>query len=198
MNFLAHALLAGPRDADRLGGLIGDFVKGRLPAGLPQDVAAGVRLHRLIDVYADGHPAFRRSRDRMAASRRRVSGIVVDMAYDHFLARLWSSYHDDPLEDFAARMYALMSSNHALLPPRLIRILPAMVAGDWLVSYREPRTIVQALDRMASRLSRPEALRGAGEELNCHYDGLEADFVEFFADAIVHAQACRARIRACE
>ncbi len=198
MNFLAHALLAGPRDADRLGGLIGDFVKGPLPAGLPQPVAAGVRLHRLIDVYADTHPAFRRSRARLALSRRRVSGIVVDMVYDHFLARLWPRYHDAPLEDFAARMYALMSAHHALLPPGLVRILPAMTAGDWLVSYREPRVIVQALDRMALRLSRPEALRGAGEELERHYASFETDFVEFFADAIPHARACRASLSAPE
>ena len=37
MNYLAHALLAGDHPADRIGGVIGDFVKGPLdplPAGL--------------------------------------------------------------------------------------------------------------------------------------------------------------------
>jgi acyl carrier protein phosphodiesterase len=36
MNYLAHALLAGPLATDRIGGVIGDFVKGPLqprPAG---------------------------------------------------------------------------------------------------------------------------------------------------------------------
>ena len=30
MNYLAHALLAGDHPADRIGGVIGDFVKGPL------------------------------------------------------------------------------------------------------------------------------------------------------------------------
>ena len=58
MNFLAHALLAGDDDDDRIGGLMGDFVKGLLPAGLPLALASGVALHRAIDSYADRHPAF--------------------------------------------------------------------------------------------------------------------------------------------
>lgn len=31
MNFLAHALLSGPDPALRVGGLMGDFIKGPLP-----------------------------------------------------------------------------------------------------------------------------------------------------------------------
>ena len=53
MNFLAHTLLAGDAASDRIGGLLGDFVKGLLPAGLPPDLAAGVALHRAIDSFAD-------------------------------------------------------------------------------------------------------------------------------------------------
>lgn len=57
MNFLAHAFLAGDAEADRIGGLMGDFVKGQLPAGLTPALAAGVALHRAIDSFADRHPA---------------------------------------------------------------------------------------------------------------------------------------------
>ena len=54
MNFLAHAVLAGDDDADRIGGLLGDFVKGPLPAGLPPALAKGVALHRAIEfIVAD-------------------------------------------------------------------------------------------------------------------------------------------------
>ena len=42
MNFLAHALLAGDAATDRVGGLMGDFIKGPLPAQLPPALAAGV------------------------------------------------------------------------------------------------------------------------------------------------------------
>ncbi|BAL22966.1 ACP phosphodiesterase [Azoarcus sp. KH32C] len=183
MNFLAHALLAGDAQADQLGGLIGDFVKGPLPAGLPDDVAAGVRLHREIDAFAETEPAFRRSRARVSAERRRVAGVMVDMFYDHFLARHWSDFHPEPLEVFTARMYRLMSEHGELLPPRLAAILPRMRESDWLGSYESPEIIAMALDRMAHRLSRANPLTGSGAELLADYAGFEADFREFMATA---------------
>lgn len=183
MNFLAHAYLAGESPADRLGGLIGDFVKGPLPAGLPADVAAGVRLHRQIDVFADAHPVFRRSRERVSSARRRVSGVMIDMFYDHFLARHWARFHASPLEQFSAEMYALMGAHGAILPPRLAAILPRMCESDWLGSYRSADVIAMALDRMALRLRRANPLTGSGAELGADYAGFEADFFEFIAAA---------------
>ena len=193
MNFLAHAWLAGESPADRLGGLMGDFVKGMLPAGLPPDVAEGVRLHRRIDVFAETHPAFQRSRARVSPERRRVAGVMVDMFYDHFLARHWDRFHGVPLEHFSAAMYALMEANGGLLPPRLAAILPRMRESDWLGSYRSADVIAMALDRMAHRLRRANPLTGSGAELFADYAGFEADFFEFIAAAEAFAADCRAR-----
>lgn len=192
MNFLAHAWLAGDAEADRLGGLMGDFVKGPLPAGLPPDVAEGVRLHRRIDVFADTHPAFMRSRARVSPERRRVAGVMVDMFYDHFLARHWERFHPAPLESFSTAMYALMAGHDAILPPRLALILPRMRESDWLASYRSAENVAFALDRIATRLRRENPLTGSGEELLADYAGFEADFFEFIAAA----QAFAARQRA--
>lgn len=183
MNFLAHAWLAGDSPADRLGGLIGDFVKGPLPAGLPTDVAEGVRLHRAIDSFADTHPAFAASRARVPAARRRVAGILVDMFYDHFLARHWHEFDDRSLEDFTAGAYRLMGDHAAVLPPRLLTLLPAMAGDDWLASYREAASVSYALERMARRLSRPDLLTGSGAVLFEDYAGFEADFRAFLPAA---------------
>lgn len=198
MNFLAHAWLAGDDPAHQLGGLMGDFVKGPLPAGLPADIAAGVALHRRIDVFADNHPAFRRSRGRVSPARRRAAGILVDMFYDHFLARHWQAFHREPLSDFTARMYALMDAHHPVLPSRLAGLLPSMREDDWLASYRSTETVAFALDRMARRLSRPELLLGGGAELDIHYVGLEEDFFEFANDAASFATAQRGLLSAPE
>jgi acyl carrier protein phosphodiesterase len=193
VNFLAHALLAGEQSADRLGAMLGDFVKGMLPAGLPADVAAGVSLHRRIDTFADTHPAFQRSRSRVSGERRRYAGIMVDMFYDHFLALHWERYREEPLERFAARIYQLMSTHQDLLPPRLAGMLPHMRAEDWLCSYRLPTSIGVALDRMAEhRLSRANTLGGSLDELQRCYAGFEADFLVFFPDALSFAEGVRA------
>jgi acyl carrier protein phosphodiesterase len=192
MNFLAHAWLAGPEEAYRLGGLLGDFIKGPVPDSLPPDVAEGVRLHRAIDTYADTHPAFQASRRRVSPMRRRVAGIMVDMFYDHFLARYWADYQPgDALEDFTARQYVLLAGLGPDLPERLALMLPAMRSDDWLASYREVEAVTAALDRMANRLSRANSLPGAGEELVTNYAGFEADFRAFIADARRYTEAWR-------
>lgn len=184
MNFLAHAWLAGPVEDHRLGGLLGDFIKGPVPESLAPAVADGVRLHRAIDVFAETHPAFRASRRRVSTKRRRVAGVMVDMFYDHFLARHWETFHPaEPLEVFSARQYALLASLGAALPPRLARILPWMRDDDWLASYRDAEIIALALDRMAGRLSRANPLPGAGEELLTHYAAFETDCLAFLPEA---------------
>lgn len=191
MNFLAHAFLAGDAPADQLGGLIGDFVKGPLPAGLPAEVAAGVKLHRLIDVFAETEAAFGRSRSRVSAPRRRVAGVIVDMVYDHFLALHWGRFRAEPLGAFTSRMYRLMDTNAALLPPRLLEILPRMRESDWLGSYRSIDSTALALDRIGLRLRRENLLRGSGAELVADYAGFEADFFAFIAAAQRFAEGCR-------
>lgn len=193
MNFLAHAYLAGESPADRLGGLIGDFVKGPLPAGLPPDVAAGVRLHRQVDVFADTHPAFVRSRSRVSTARRRVGGVMVDMFYDHFLALHWSRFRDEPLDVFTTQQYALLEANASMLPPALVDLLPRITGADWFGSYRSVDATSHALDRIALRLRRTNPLAGSGAELQSDYAGFESDFFAFIADARRYAESCRAR-----
>lgn len=195
MNYLAHALLAGPQPASRLGGMLGDFVKGPLDsfAGhYPPAVVAGIALHRRIDSYADQHAAFRGSRQRVSSLRRRFSGVMVNMFYDHFLARHWSSFCEQPLDAFTAEIYALLSNNESMLPARLADALPRMRADDWLASYRTVEAIGEALDRIARfRLRRENTLAGAVEELRADYAAYEADFRVFFADARAFSESCR-------
>lgn len=191
MNFLAHLLLAGDSDADRIGALMGDFVKGPLPGALPPDLAAGVALHRSVDSFADAHGAFRRSRSRVSAERRRYGGILVDMFYDHLLARHWRRFHDQPLADFAQEAYALLRQNAASLPPRLAGLLPAMAANDWLTSYAEMESIGVALERMGRRLRRENPLGEGITELERDYAAFEADFFEFLPEALIFTARVR-------
>ncbi len=194
MNYLAHAFLAGPLATDRIGGVIGDFVKGPLPAGLDEALAAGVALHRRIDSFADGHPAFRRSRARISDARRRVSGVMVDMFYDHFLALHWQHFSPLSLTDFTAETYRLIAAHPAPLPAGFMPVFERMAAHDWLASYRDAASVALALDRMARfRLRQPNPLAGAGAELLEAFPGLEADFFAFLPDAQAFAAQFQAQ-----
>ena len=189
MNYLAHALLAASPAELRLGGLIGDFVKGPLDsaanAHLPPAVRAGVALHRKIDGFADAHPAFRRSRARVGALRRRYAGVMVDMFYDHLLAVHWALFSAQPLAGFARDCYALLAAEQARLPARLRALRGRMEADDWLAGYRDIARIHRALDGMARhRVARANPLAGAASELEADYAGFEADFLAFFPAAM--------------
>lgn len=189
MNFLAHLYLSPADDDALLGSLMGDFVKGPLSAHPADEVRRGMALHRRIDTYTDAHPVVRDSRNRISAARRRYAGIMVDMFYDHFLARDWTRYHEQPLTAFAHRVYAVLLRNRERLPERLARIAPYMATQDWLSSYRAIESIHVALERMGTRLTRGNALNGAAGELVLHYDALEADFRAFFPQVTAFARA---------
>jgi acyl carrier protein phosphodiesterase len=182
MNYLAHLYLAPPGDDALLGSLMGDFVKGPLPGGYPPGIAHAMILHRRIDAFTDAHPRVRVSRERVSGPRRRFAGIMVDLFYDHFLARHWHRYCEERLDAFTRRVYALLAEREHTLPPRLREVAARMRETDWLGSYREIGNIHVALDRMSLRLRRGNRLRGAAEELEGKYDEFEADFRTFFPD----------------
>ncbi len=188
MNFLAHVYLAGGSDHAIVGSLMGDFVKGPLSGRYGTEITRALTLHRRIDAYTDAHHVVRESRHRVSPARRRFAGVLVDMFYDHFLARHWDEYNHVPLQRFTARIYAVLREHHALLPERLQDIAPGMAAADWLGSYRHVEAVGLALDRMGQRLKRGNALLCSAEELLAHYEAFDADFRAFFPDVVRFAR----------
>lgn len=182
MNWLAHLLLSEPTPAFRLGAILPDLVSTAALADLPADFQRGIRRHRVIDAYTDSHAVFRRSVQRLAPPFRRFGGILIDVFYDHFLARDWPSFSDMPLPQFAADVYASFESCRANIPPEAYRGLQQMQAADLLCSYRELSGIAAALGRISSRLRRPFDLAPSVQILERDYDLLHTDFTQFFPE----------------
>ncbi len=182
LNYLAHLYLAGHQADHLLGSLLGDFMRGQDLADFPSAVQDGVLHHRAVDRFTDGHAVFARSRARLAPQFRRVSGIVIDVFYDHLLARSWARWSEQPLAEFTAEIYALLQARRAELPPRMQRAVDYMVRGDWLGSYVEPLSIDWALRGLSSRMRRANPLGEAYGELAQHGDGLRRDFEQFFPE----------------
>ena len=125
MNYLAHLHLGGQRPEELLGSLYGDFVKGRLRGQYSPEIEHGIQLHRSIDVFTDNHPLVDQSLSRFTLTRRRYAGIVLDVFFDHCLAREWGQYAEGPLERFTSDFYrVLVAEQH--LPQRLATIAPHM------------------------------------------------------------------------
>lgn len=187
MNYLAHVFLQRSSPDLLIGGLLGDFVKGALHARFSPTVQEGILLHRTIDRYTDGHPIVRASIALISPVRRRFAGILIDVFYDHFLARHWARYSEQALEAFTHQVYATLASRSADYPERLQRILPFMTEQDWLASYMHIESVDAALHGIARRFQRyPRAavLEDGVQELLQNYAALEQQFLEFFPDLI--------------
>jgi acyl carrier protein phosphodiesterase len=187
MNFLAHAYLSGGDDQVMIGNFIADAVKGNSYHKFPEPVRKGILLHRLIDEYTDNHQAFKSSRKRLQENYGKFSGVIVDIYYDHFLARNWDHYADEPLEEFVSHAYRVLINNYFLLPARSKRILPFMVSQNWLAGYANFRDLKQVFKGMSNRVKRYNSgMENAVSDLEMHYEGFQEDFDDFFPDMQVY------------
>ncbi|CAG8866587.1 Acyl carrier protein phosphodiesterase [Pseudomonas fluorescens] len=162
-----------------LGSLYGDFVKGPLEGRFEPTLEAAIRLHRSIDSYTDSHPLVLAALARFPRERRRYAGIVLDVFFDHCLARHWGDYAQQPLEQFTRRFYQVLLAEPRL-PGRLAGIAPFMAADDWLGAYGDFNTLEQVFEGIARRLSRPEGMADVMSELDSLYEPLLADFRAFY------------------
>jgi acyl carrier protein phosphodiesterase len=197
MNWLAHLFLSEPEVEPRLGNLLADLVKGKARAGLPPGILRGIACHQAIDAFTDFHPVVQRSKRRVGEEHGRLAGVLVDVFYDHFLARDWARYAAVPLEQFTAEVYASLGGHPTdCLPAEARDALGRMIAEDRLGSYRRLAGIEAALERIGlrleARLGRPFALGRAVRELEAHYDAFGADFTEFFPELRAHVAAWQA------
>lgn len=186
MNFLVHFFLAGDDDELRLGNLLGDFVKGRVERfahqGLTERVRIGIQMHRTIDAFSDRHPAVHRSKRILMPDYGRLSGVIVDVFYDHVLARRWPEFHPRPLPVYTQDIYRTLRDNRQRMPAAVHPLIDAMSRHDWLGGYASQRGIDRALQGMAARRPVAAAIGTAGRLLADHFDRFSADFDEFLPD----------------
>ncbi|AOR27140.1 ACP phosphodiesterase [Formosa sp. Hel1_33_131] len=176
MNYLAHIFLSGGQPDIMIGNFIADSIKGSKYDTYPPEIQKGILLHRQIDTTTDAHPAFRQSTKRLHKNYGHYSGIIVDIFYDHFLAKNWSEYSDIPLADYIQSFYKLLRDNFEILPANIQKIAPIMMEGNWLLIYAELEGIDRVLAGMNRRTKNRSGMDKAGQELKEFYTLFEADF----------------------
>ena len=182
MNYLAHIYLSGGDDKITLGNFMADGIKGTKYKKFPVDIQKGIILHRAIDTFTDAHPIVKQSTKRLHKKYGHYSGVIVDILYDHFLAKNWSNYCDQPLADYVADFYKLLNDNLNLLTPNIKKMTPHMIAGNWLLSYAEVKGIATVLYNMNRRTKNRSGMDRAIEELRDYYEEFEHEFTLFFAE----------------
>lgn len=192
MNFLAHISLSGDNPKIMVGNFIGDFVKGRnLLEQFEPEIAHGIALHRAIDEYTDSHPIVTISKNRLRPTYRHYAPVIVDMFYDHLLAKNWKQYHSEPLEIFSLNAYNTILAHDTILPEQVKYMMTFMTKTNWLLSYAKLEGIERALAGMARRSKYNSKMELAVNDLKEHYVLFEEEFTLFFPELQNQAEIIR-------
>ncbi|UAB80400.1 DUF479 domain-containing protein [Marixanthomonas sp. SCSIO 43207] len=188
MNFLAHIYLSGEDEGITIGNFIADGIKGKKYKKFPPQIQKGILLHRGIDSYTDSHPTVKQSTARLHQNYGHYSGVIVDILYDHFLAKNWNHYHDLSLEKYVENFYELLQKNFDMLPNRIQRMMPYMIADNWLLSYATVEGISTILEQMNLRTKGKSKMNFAVLELKQYYTEFETEFTSFFDELILFSK----------
>jgi len=170
VNFLAHLYLAGDDEALRLGALLGDFVRGQAALqAFPAAVRDGIRMHRHVDARVEALEPFLQVRDGIRPPFRRYAGIIIDLGFDHELARRWPRYADQPLAAFDRDVRGLLARHAGLVPPDLANFMRYADRRGLFAAYADPGEVLHSLRGVGRRLSRPNPLHRVAEI----WDGLQ-------------------------
>ncbi|UCD60128.1 MAG: acyl carrier protein phosphodiesterase [Flavobacteriaceae bacterium] len=182
MNFLAHIYLSFGDDEITIGNFIADSIRGNKYKHLPDRIQKGILLHREIDTYTDSHPIARTSSKRLHKNYSHYSRVIVDIFYDHFLAKNWQQYSDTPLELFVENFYDLLEANISILPDNTKRMIPYMISDNWLLNYAKMDGISRVLSGMNRRTHNKSKMNYAILDLEKDYDAFELEFTDFFKE----------------
>lgn len=188
MNFLAHIYLSGEDDRITIGNFIADKIHGKAYKKYPFDIQKGILLHREIDTFTDAHPIVRQSTKRLHINYGHYSSVIVDILYDHFLAKNWKTYSTIPLKDFSVSFYNLLEESYEILPLRIQNLMPFMIADNWLLNYSKIEGVQRVLDGMNRRTKYKSKMNEATKELKIHYDEFEEEFTLFFDELITFSK----------
>ena len=182
MNFLAHIYLSNDDPMITIGNFMADGIKGKKYLKYNEEIQKGILIHRWIDTYTDSHSIVKQSTKRLHKKYSHYSGVIVDILYDHFLAKNWVKYHQKPLEKYIASFYQLLIDNHELLTPRIQKMMIPMIQDNWLLSYATIEGIGTVLYNMNIRTKRRVAMDKAVDDLKEHYTVFEKEFTSFFEE----------------
>lgn len=162
-----------------------DGIVGNKFEHYPKEIKLGILLHREIDTFTDAHSIVRQSKRRLHERYKHYKGVIIDIFYDHYLAKSWQQYSAIPLDVYVQSVYQLLQNNINLLPEKTQHMLPYMIEYNWLYNYQFTEGIQQVLNGMNRRTNLKSQMHLAVEDLKKHYSEFEQDFKIFFQDLCI-------------
>jgi len=184
MNYLAHLYLSQDNGLSKAGNLIADFLKQADLSVQPEAVLKGIENHKATDKFTDSHPTILNLRTTFDPTFRRFVPIMLDVSFDHMLAKSWQHYHELDLIEFTKRAHQQLAEAEQYMPDLMKNRLRGMAEHGWLASYVEKETIEQTLISISNRIRFKNNLDQAYGEVLEQYDVIEETFESFFPQLV--------------
>ena len=189
MNYLAHIHLAHTTKTSLVGNFLGDFVKGSDLTHLPRDIQKGVRLHRSIDSFTDSHNCVEALRNTFPRSIRRMSGVVIDLYFDHLLSVHWEHYNTTPMSSMLAVFYQQLESSNTELGDRFSKVKIGLLQYKWLHEYDQKEAVIRAFYRIEMRLKHKVTFAAeASDFISQNHSEMSEAFSQFYPQLIRYCQ----------
>ena len=184
MNFLGHLYFSDNNLELMYANLFGDYVKGSDLNGYSHVVRSGIILHRNIDNYIDHHPEVLKMMHCLYPELPKVTGIAIDLFFDHLLAKNWDNYHPIPFEEFLENFYIYNPLNWDEYSIGFKVHISKLRENNWINYYPEIYGLKKACEGVSSRLSFDNELKNATTVFLNHEKEIEHCFELFMADAL--------------
>jgi len=182
VNYLAHAYLSGDNEDLLIGNFIADHLRGNDFSAFSEGVVKGILLHRRIDSFTDAHPLFKSSKRVFYQGFEKYSGVLVDIYFDHFLAKFFQQYHQESLEVFSSKVYKVYQNNTHLMPESSTRFLNYVIKNAIYQNYSEIKGIETVLKHLSHRIGHKVALNDSIRLFLEAEKTLEGNFISFMID----------------
>tara|TARA_R110002096_G_scaffold412940_1_gene613561 strand:+ start:340 stop:738 length:399 start_codon:yes stop_codon:yes gene_type:complete len=132
MNFLGHIFFSNNDTELMVANIFGDFVKGKDISRYSEKIQAGIVLHRKIDHYIDHHPIVLELKHQLYSSLPKVTGIAIDLYFDHLLGKRWNNYCHISLEKYVENFEEAQVDRNDYDKNEFWFLIDKMKEGRWL------------------------------------------------------------------
>ena len=184
MNYLGHIYFSNNDLKLAKANLFGDSVKGKDYSHFPEIIQQGIKLHRSIDNYIDHHPKVLELIRELRPELPKVSGIAIDLFFDHLLAKHWSNWHSQPLKEFLHTVHTeLEQLDRNFYPADFNLFIRRLCEMKWMNHYAYTEGLDKMCNGVGRRLSFDNALKNGLNVFLRHEQTIENTFNEYMRDA---------------
>lgn len=184
MNYLAHLFLSCNHENTAIGNFIADFITAKQARMIDEKYKTGIALHRKIDSFTDAHVDFRAGTKRLSKYHGKYSPVVLDILYDHLLAKNWDQYSDKSLDLFAEETYEILKKHIITFEENGINYIQKMIDHNFLVGYRDKERVSYVLSKMDERTRFPSDFVSGLSHLYNDIEAFETEFHSFMPDIL--------------